>query len=463
MTAALAERWLALCQRLTVADAAAERWWRELRARYSEPGRFYHTLDHLREMLALSDQHALVIEERDALELAIWFHDVVYDARGGGGGRNERASAEAFCRFAADAGCLDAALVERVSGWVEATATHTVPPEGGSTDLRLFLDIDMLVLAREPAAYDAYAAQVRAEHRHVWAPHYWAARARFLERLGAGSEASQPIFHSAQFRHLERRARENLAREAGALRASLARALTVGSALAVCLPLALGGAQLGSSPLARGGAAGVCALAAGASALHWLFAARGFVPFPYADLPAGRVAVLAASFNPPHVGHLTLLRALSARYESVHAVISCNPAKAYLASPAERRALLAVMAQSAGLANVTVAVHDGYVWRYARAVGADCLYRGIRSWRADGPTERTLELLNWVGPVLLAPAGRPLRTRFLGADPRLAHVSSSAVRRALAAGDTRRAAEMLPPGFASPAAKLYSPGAAGRA
>mmetsp|Transcript_3023 Transcript_3023/g.7981 ORF Transcript_3023/g.7981 Transcript_3023/m.7981 type:complete len:120 (+) Transcript_3023:592-951(+) len=115
------------------------------------------------------------------------------------------------------------------------------------------------------------------------------------------------------------------------------------------------------------------------------------------------------------------------------------------------------MAQTAGLANVKVAVHEGYVWRYAHAVGAECLYRGIRSWSADGVPERTLELLNIVGPLLLAPAGRPLRTRLLGADPRLAHVSSSAVRRALAAGDTARAVGMLPAGFGSSVARLYAP------
>ncbi|KAG8461441.1 hypothetical protein KFE25_001045 [Diacronema lutheri] len=455
--AALRERWLALTQRLSVSDGVAERWWRELSARYSEPGRYYHTLEHLRELLALSDAHALVIEERDALELAIWFHDVVYDARHGGGGKNERDSADALRRFAADAGGLDARLVDQVGAWIEATADHRAAPTAGA-DCRLFLDLDMMVLAREPAAYDAYAAQVRAEYRHVWAPVYWAARAAFLERAVRGSaDGSAPIFHSAHFEHAEALARANAAREARTLRARLARALAAGAALAACAPLALGGDHLGVGAAARGAAAGACALAAGASAVHWFFARRGFVPFPYAGVPAGRVAVLAASFNPPHAGHLSLLRALSRQYEEVHAVVSCNPAKRYAASPADRRSLLAVMAQSAGLRNVKVVVHEGYVWRYAHATGADCLYRGIRSWAADGATERTLELLNWVGPLLLAPAARPLRTRFLGADPRLAHVSSSAVRRALAAGDTQRAGGMLPAGFASAVAQMYAP------
>lgn len=310
----LRDRWLALTQRLTVPDTVAERWWRELSTRYSEPGRYYHTLEHIRELLAGSDEHARVIEERDALELAIWFHDIVYDARSGGGGKNERDSAETFRRFADDAHCLDASLIERVSGWIEATANHAVAHDD-SNDCKLFLDLDMAVLAREPAAYDAYAAQVRAEYRHVWTPLFWAGRARFLEGTlaapAAGSSSrsgAAAIFHSEQFQHLEPRARTNLAREAKTLRASLNKALVAGSALTVCVPLALGASPLGTSPLLRGAASGVCALAAGATAVRWFLGGRGFHPFPYAEVPAGRVAVLAASFNPPHIGHLSLLR-----------------------------------------------------------------------------------------------------------------------------------------------------------
>jgi len=368
--------------------------------------------------------------------------------RGGGGGKNERDSAEAFRRFAAEATCLEAPLVECVARWVEATAEHKAAPDD-SFDLKLFLDFDMMVLARSSSDFDAYSLQVRAEYLHVWPPIYWAARARFLE--GASTSPS-PIFHSERFQHLEPVARANCAREARALRGRLSKALAAGSLFAACLPLGLTG-----NSLVRSAAAGAIALAASASALHWFFAQRGFAPFPYAAVPAGSVAIFAASFNPPHIGHLELLRALSSRYEAVHAVVSCNPSKAYAVTPEERRALLAVMAQTAGLANVKVAVHEGYVWRYAHAVGAECLYRGIRSWSADGVPERTLELLNIVGPLLLAPAGRPLRTRLLGADPRLAHVSSSAVRRALAAGDTARAVGMLPAGFGSSVARLYAP------
>ena len=86
-------------------------------------------------------------------------------------------------------------------------------------------------------------------------------------------------------------------------------------------------------------------------------------------------------------------------------------------------------------------VTSDYVWRAARArCGARVLYRGVRTWRADGPAEGWLLLLNTLGPPLLGPLLPPTDTRFLGADPRYEHVSSTLVRRraadAAVGGDT---------------------------
>ena len=69
----------------------------------------------------------------------------------------------------------------------------------------------------------------------------------------------------------------------------------------------------------------------------------------------------------------------------------------------------------------------GYIWRYARAQNAALFFRGIRTWAADGPEERQLQVLNSWGPLLL---GRiwPLRTIFLEGDPSYRDVSSTRTR-----------------------------------
>ena len=63
--------------------------------------------------------------------------------------------------------------------------------------------------------------------------------------------------------------------------------------------------------------------------------------------------VFAASYNPPHHGHLRMLEYLSKKYDKVIAVVGFNPNKKYLVSPEERAGLLREMLQSR-TKNVTV-------------------------------------------------------------------------------------------------------------
>lgn len=165
----LEARWRSLCTRLGVAAAVEASYWAQLDAAYGSPRRFYHTLEHIAELLRLSDACAHELEERDAVELAIWFHDIVYDARGGGGGKNEDDSAAVFRTFAAEASCLSASCVDMVSGWIVNTKHHRCSAEDG-TDAQLFMDMDMAVLGLPASAFDAYALQVRAEYAHVSTP-----------------------------------------------------------------------------------------------------------------------------------------------------------------------------------------------------------------------------------------------------------------------------------------------------
>ena len=52
-----------------------------LLARYSEPHRRYHTLQHLAECFAAFDEIADLAQHPADVELALWFHDAIYDTR----------------------------------------------------------------------------------------------------------------------------------------------------------------------------------------------------------------------------------------------------------------------------------------------------------------------------------------------------------------------------------------------
>ena len=48
---------------------------------YSEPHRFYHTLEHLSEMFKVAARLSDAADNAAPVQLGIWFHDAVYDPR----------------------------------------------------------------------------------------------------------------------------------------------------------------------------------------------------------------------------------------------------------------------------------------------------------------------------------------------------------------------------------------------
>ena len=53
----------------------------DLRGRYAEPQRAYHTWDHITALLGWFDQRASELADPDAVFLAVLFHDAIYDPR----------------------------------------------------------------------------------------------------------------------------------------------------------------------------------------------------------------------------------------------------------------------------------------------------------------------------------------------------------------------------------------------
>lgn len=175
---------------------------------WGEPQRHYHTLQHLRECLAHFDAASSLARRPEEVELALWFHDAVYDPRRQD--NEERSAAWAASGIAAAGG--DAAVAERVAGLVLATASHEAPP--GDPDAALLLDVDLAILGAAPARFDEYERQVRAEYAHVPEAAFRAGRARVLAGFLARPRlyATQP-FHDA----LDAPARANIGRSLAAL------------------------------------------------------------------------------------------------------------------------------------------------------------------------------------------------------------------------------------------------------
>ncbi len=177
----------------------------ELLARYAEPQRKYHTRQHLEECLALFEEVSALAPHPAEVEMALWFHDAIYDVKGSG---NEERSADWAHRALIDAG-VDAASAARVRQLVLVTKHDGVP---SSLDEQVLVDIDLAILGAERPRFDEYERQIREEYGFV--PGFLFRRKRkqilrtFLDR---------PVLYStpALRDRLDARARENLRRAIG--------------------------------------------------------------------------------------------------------------------------------------------------------------------------------------------------------------------------------------------------------
>jgi predicted metal-dependent HD superfamily phosphohydrolase len=176
----------------------------DLIAAYTAPNRHYHNLAHVEDCLdQLARVDGLSAAERAILEAAIWWHDVVYDPTRSD---NEELSAQLAEQN------LAAEMRQEVGRLIRLTKTHHV--EANDRLGAILISIDLSILAAEPKRYDAYAAAIRKEFAHVPEAAYRAGRSDELKRF-----AARPVIFpdSAFARVLDRKARDNLARELASL------------------------------------------------------------------------------------------------------------------------------------------------------------------------------------------------------------------------------------------------------
>ena len=177
----------------------------DLLARWSETHRKHHTVAHLHKML---DAIGLLAEagiefDREAVELAAWFHDAIYEI---GRDDNEDRSAELARELLASSPIRD-----EVARLVMVTKTHNVDDD--DVNGAVLSDADLSVLGSEPLRYRTYAAAVREEYADVPDEVFKPVRAQVLSSLLDGR-----LFHTAAGRERwEERARRNIAEEIRAL------------------------------------------------------------------------------------------------------------------------------------------------------------------------------------------------------------------------------------------------------
>jgi predicted metal-dependent HD superfamily phosphohydrolase len=197
----LVERWFEAWADLGVPRSPGlERLHADLTRRYCELHRHYHTLRHLAECFGHLAELASYLSHKPESELALWFHDAVYDPQRTD---NEALSAAWAVDSARALGVAESAA-RRIARLI-LTTRHDTEPEGN--DAEAVTDADLGILGADAERFFEYEAQIRQEYAWVSEPDYRAGRAEFLARL-----LNRPhIFSTERFRsRYEARARANL-------------------------------------------------------------------------------------------------------------------------------------------------------------------------------------------------------------------------------------------------------------
>lgn len=137
-------------------------------------------------------------------------------------------------------------------------------------------------------------------------------------------------------------------------------------------------------------------------------------------------AIFPGSFDPLTRGHMDIINRASKLFDELIVVILNNSKKTSMFTVDERIGFLQAATQD--LDNVQVADYEGLTVEFARAVGACCMVRGVRSIK-DYEYEMEIAAIN-------QHIASEIETVILFANPQDSFVSSSAIKEMLAYGQS---------------------------
>lgn len=183
----------------------------ELVTKYTEPHRHYHTLEHLADMFRVAGRLATAENNMVAIQLAIWFHDAIYDPKA----HDNEAQSATWFREAMKPFRWPEATINQATMLIIATAHTASPPD--DADAKVLLDADLAILSADAWKYQRYQAAIRQEYAWVEDTAYRIGRTKVLQQF----LARERIYQTPRFYDMgEQLARQNLQAEIDTLTTS---------------------------------------------------------------------------------------------------------------------------------------------------------------------------------------------------------------------------------------------------
>lgn len=143
--------------------------------KYSEPHRYYHSLQHISELYNKLSLWTLNQNHQRIIVMAIVFHDIIYDPMAPD---NEEKSNELFLKY-----YTNAYEAERISKLILATKNHSEHKVGEDPLLDIFLDLDLSILGASALEYNNYEKNIREEYKQVPEAIFNLKRAEIMKKL----------------------------------------------------------------------------------------------------------------------------------------------------------------------------------------------------------------------------------------------------------------------------------------
>jgi predicted metal-dependent HD superfamily phosphohydrolase len=193
--------WETLLQLFSVEPRISQKIFFELVTAYSSTSRFYHTLKHIQQILETIEQMRPLAKNFSTIQLAVWFHDVIYDSKYLD---NEERSAE-YAVTALTYLKIPITTVESVQHLILNTKHHQAA--ASDIDSQILLDADLAILGSPELEYKAYTQAIRQEYSWVDDQSYRVGRQQVLQKL---LQRKRIYFTKQMFVSLEATARRNI-------------------------------------------------------------------------------------------------------------------------------------------------------------------------------------------------------------------------------------------------------------
>ena len=178
-------KWDPLKQRLNLSDRLLY----NIIHKYSEKGNAYHNIEHIMACLDEFEQIKNKAENIDSLELAIWFHDIIYYP----GATDNESLSSMFAELSLRDEGLSKLLINNVKRLIMSTKYNATLSD---KDAYLIHDIDMSILGKDWMTFKDYDAKIAKEYSSMDKAKYVEGRKDFLKKvLSQDRLFYTPYFH----------------------------------------------------------------------------------------------------------------------------------------------------------------------------------------------------------------------------------------------------------------------------